>query len=253
MSEIPSPRTVAKVVYTVILVALLLWLLSGITSVQAGNVGVVTQFGKVTGRELQPGLNVKAPWPFQDVAVFSTQIQKDQTDASASSTDLQQVTTTVAVNYHVDRTQVSTIYQNIGVDYKERIIDPAIQESVKASTAKYNAADLITNRASVKDSVDKLLSDRVKPYGITVDAVSIVNFNFSAEFNAAIESKQVAQQKAEQAQYGLEQAQKDAQAQEAQKESLSDALLQKMAIEKWDGHMPQYVGSGSVFNIPLTK
>lgn len=236
-----------------IVLALILWGLTGIVIVPAGNVGVVTQFGKVTGREMGPGFNLKAPFPIQRSDVFSTQIQKEQTDAEAASTDLQNVTTTVAVNYHLDRNKVSDIYQNIGDDYKVRVIDPAIQETVKSTVAKFNAAELISNRQSVKDSVDSTLADRIKPYGIVIDAVSIVNFNFSGDFNKAIEEKQVAQQQAEQAQYNLQKAQLDAQAQESQKASLTDQILEQQAIAKWNGVMPQYVGSGSVFNIPLTK
>lgn len=231
----------------------LLWLTTIFVVVPAGNVGVVTQFGKVTGREMNPGLSFKAPWPIQSTDVFSTQIQKEQTDASAASTDLQDVTATVAVNYHLDNSKVSTIYQNIGDDYKGRIIDPAIQEVVKANVSKFNASELISNRQAVKDLIDKGLIDRVVPYGIVVDAVSIVNFNFSVQFNTAIEAKQVAQQQAQQAQFNLQKAQLDAQAQQSQKESLTAEILQKMAIEKWDGKMPQYVGAGSIFNIPLTK
>ena len=228
-------------------------LATSIVIIPAGNVGVITQFGKVTGREMIPGFNIKAPWPIQRVDVFSTQIQKDQVDAEAASTDLQNVTTTVAVNYHLDRAKVSDIYQNIGDDYKSRVIDPAIQETVKATVSKFNAAELISHRQQVKEEVDLSLAGRVLPYGVIIDAVSIVNFNFSAEFNRAIESKQVAQQQAEQAQYNLEKAQLDAQAQESVKASLTDQILEQQAIAKWDGKMPQYVGSGSVFNIPLTK
>lgn len=233
-------------------VAFLIILTGSFISVGAGETGVVTQFGKVTGRELQPGLSIVTPF-VQDVWIADTRIQKEQTDAEAASTDLQTVKATVAVNYHLDHGKVSSIYQNIGENYKDRVIDPAIQESIKATVSKFNAADLISNRQAVKDSADKVLADRLAPYGIIVDAVSIVNFDFSDDFNKAIEQKQVAQQQAEQAQYHLEQAQKDAQAQEAQKESLTPEILEQQAINKWDGKMPQYVGSGSVFNIPLTK
>ncbi len=237
----------------VIIVLAFLWLLTSIVIIPAGRVGVITQFGRVTGREMSPGFNVKAPWPIHSVHLFSTQIQKEQTDAEAASTDLQNVTTTVAVNYHLERTKLSEIYQNIGNDYKNRVIDPAIQETVKATVSKFNAAELISNRQAVKDSVDKSLAERVRPYGVIVDAVSIVNFNFSPEFNRAIESKQVAQQQAEQAQYNLQKAQLDAQAQESQKASLTDQILTQQAINKWDGKMPQYVGTGSIFSIPINK
>lgn len=235
-------------------VILFLWALSMIRIIGTGHVGVVTQFGKVTGRELDPGISLVAPWPFQNVWVTSTQIQKEQADADAASNDLQQISTTVVLNYHLERGSISAIYQNIGAEYKARIIEPAIQEAVKATTAQYSASDLLTKRADVKEATRNVLNSRLKPRGIEVDDLSIVNFSFSDEFNRAIESKQVAQQDAERAQFNLQKAELDAKAQEVQKNSLTQEILTKQAIDKWDGHMPQYVGGeGSVFGIPLNK
>ena len=234
-------------------IILLLLLLTSIVAIPAGEVGVVTQFGKVTGKELSPGLNTKLPWPIQSVEIFDTRVQKEQADATAASADLQTVNATVALNYHLQRDRISTIFQQVGPEFSGRVIDPAIQESIKATTAQFTAADLLTKRPEVKEKSLTVLTSRLEKYGIVVDDLSIVNFSFTDEFNKAIEAKQVAQQQAEQAQYHLEQAQKDAQAQAAQKDSLTTEILQKQAIEKWDGHMPQYLGSGAVFNIPLTK
>jgi len=184
---------------------------------------------------------------------LNIQVQKEQADAAASTSDLQDVTTTLALNYHLDPNHVRDIYTKIGTEYKLRIIDPAIQESFKATSAQYSATELLTKRPEVKEKVLAVLKARLETRDIIVDDVSIVNFQFSPEFTKAIEAKQVAQQQAEQANFHLQQAQKDAQAQEAQKTSLSPELLQKYAIDKWDGKMPTYIGSGSVFNIPLTK
>lgn len=230
------------------------WLLtSTFVIVQAGEVGVVAQFGKVTGREMHPGMNLKAPWPLQSVWTADTRIQKEQTDAASASADLQEVKSTVALNYHLEPGKVGQIFQTIGTEYKSRVVDPAIQESFKASTAKFTAAELITKRPEVKDAARKILEERLHPQGIIVDDLSIVNFDFSDEFNKAIEAKQVAQQQAERAQYNLDQAAKDAQAQALQKTSLSQELLTKMMIEKWDGKLPTYMGTNNVFGLPINK
>jgi len=243
-----------RYIYIGVVVLIFLWLITGsVISVGAGQIGVVTQFGRVTGRELNPGLSAKLPWPIQSVEIFDTRVQKEQSEVDAASQDLQEVKSTIALNYHLERDKVSSIFQGVGPEFADRLIAPAVQESFKATTAQYTAADLLAKRPEVKDKARQQLVDRLEKYGIMVDDLSIVNFNFSDEFNKAIEQKQIAQQQAEQAQYHLEQAEKDAQAQEAQKESLTAEILEKMAIDKWDGHMPQYVGSGSVFNIPLTK
>jgi regulator of protease activity HflC (stomatin/prohibitin superfamily) len=246
-------RATAKMIYFGILLVAVLWLITSLVVINAGKVGVVTQFGKVTGREIGPGLSLKAPWPIQGVTIFDTRIQKEQTNVAAASSDLQEIRSTIALNYHLDRGKVSTVYQTIGIDFNDKVIAPAIQEAFKATTASYTASELLTKRTLVKEASKKLMEERLGSLGIIVDDVSIVNFDFSEEFNKAIEAKQVAQQEAERASYKLEQAKKEAEAQAALNTSLTAEILQKQAIEKWDGKMPQYVGNGTVFNIPLTK
>jgi regulator of protease activity HflC (stomatin/prohibitin superfamily) len=228
-------------------------ILTSVVIVGAGERGVVTQFGKVTGRTLQPGFNIKAPWPIQGAWVESVQVQKEQVEASAASTDLQQVSSVLAVNYHLDGTKLTDIYINLSADYKNRIIDPAIQETFKAVTAKFTAAELLNKRAEVKVAADIMLKDRLDKYGIIVDDLSIVNFDFSTEFNKAIEQKQVSQQGAEQAQYNLQRAQLDAQAQQSQKTSLSPELIQKYFLDKWNGQLPTYMGTNNLMGIPINK
>jgi prohibitin 1 len=146
------------------------------------------------------------------------------------------------------------MHQTVGADYKGKLVSPALSEVFKGASAKYNAGELITNRSALKNDVYTQLRDRLGKYGISVEDVSITNFQFSPSFSKAIEDKQVAQQNAERAKFNLEAAKTNAEAQEAQSETLSQAYLQMQAIEKWDGKMPQYVGGeGSVFGIPLKK
>lgn len=241
----------------------LLWLLTAIVVVPTGDIGIVTQFGRVTGRELNPGFNIELPSPFQAATIFDTKVQKEQQEADAASSDLQNVGTTIAVNYHLENDKVDVLYQNIGVDYKSKVIDPAIQESVKSVTAQYNATELITNRPAVKDLTETALASRLKPYGIIVDATSIVNFSFSSDFNKAIEEKQVAsqnvlaeQQKLDQIKVQAEETVTQAQAQHDAntllQQSLSDQILEKLAIDKWDGHLPTtQTSTGTIFSLPL--
>ncbi len=232
---------------------ILSFIATGIVTIGTGKVGVVTQFGKVTGRELDPGVSFKAPFPIQAVQVFDTRIQKEQADAAAASSDLQVVHSTIAVNYHLERGKVSNIFQTVGPEFKERLIDPTIQEAFKATTAQFTASELLTKRPEVKDRAKKVLEERLHERGIFVDDLSIVNFDFSDEFNKAIEAKQVAQQEAEKAQYHLDQARKDAEAQEVQKNSLTQEILTKMFVEKWDGKLPTYMGTNNIFGLPVNK
>lgn len=239
------------VIVCVVLVIAVIGLFSGVRKIDTGKIGVVTQYGKVTGRELTEGLSVVAPYGLNDVATYDIKVQKEVADTHAATKDLQDVTAEVVLNYHLNRGEVSKVHQTVGVLYKDKVISPALSETFKSASAKYNASELITERAVLKKDVYDQLRERLGKYGIVVDDVSITNFKFSDSFAKAIEDKQVAQQNAERAKFNLEAAQTDAQAQAAQAETLSDNYLRKLAIDKWDGKMPQTVaGDGTVFSIP---
>jgi len=242
-----------KKVYLVgfLILFIIITIASSIRVIGTGSVGVVTQFGRVTGRELPEGLSVVAPWGINNVAVYDIKVQKEQVTSTAASKDLQDVSSQVVLNYNVERDSVSKLHQNIGTTYVDKIINPAINEVFKAASAEYTASELITKRSDLKNVAQKTLTQRLSPYGIDVSQLSIVNFKFSDNFSKAIEEKQVAQQNAERAKFNLEAARTDAQAQKAQSLTLTANYLQKQAIEKWDGKLPTYLGSGTVFNIPL--
>ena len=234
-----------------IIVIIAIGLFSGVRQVGTGQIGVVTQYGKVVGRELTEGLSLVAPYGLNDVSVYDIKVQKEVADTQASTKDLQDVTAEVVLNYRLNRGEVSKIHQTVGEYYKDKVITPALSETFKGASAKYNASELITERATLKKDVYDQLRERLGKYGIVVDDVSITNFKFSDSFASAIEDKQVAQQNAERAKFNLEAAQTDAQAQAAQAQTLSDNYLRKLAIDKWDGKMPSTVaGDGTVFSIP---
>ncbi len=235
-----------------IIILVVIWcVFSSIRQIGTGQIGVVTRFGKVTGRELGAGLHITLPFGIERITRYDVKVQKQTEEASAASKDLQDVGATLALNYHIEPNRISEIHRNIGVLYGPKLIDPALQEVFKATSAKFSAQELVTSRAEVKVDVTKLLKDRLEKYGIVVDDVSLVDFKFSPSFAKAIEEKQVAQQNAERSKFSLESAQIDAQAQQVQAQTLSPLFLQKQAIEKWDGKLPAYLGQDTVFNIPL--
>lgn len=235
-------------------VIILITVFTGVRKVGTGQVGVVTQYGRVTGRELGEGLAVVAPWGINNVARYDIKVQKETSNTQAATKDLQDVTAEVVLNYHLNRGDVSKIHKTIGTTYKDKIIFPALSETFKGASSKYNASELITERASLKKDVYEQLKSRLEKYGVRVDDVSITNFKFSDSFSKAIEDKQVAQQNAERAKFNLEAAQTDAQAQAAQSQTLSDQYLRKLAIDKWNGVMPDYVGGGGeVMSIPIKQ
>ena len=222
--------------------------------VGAGEIGVVTRFGEVK-RVAESGLNLKIPL-IEDVKIMETRVKKKETSSSAVTKDLQDVTTVVALNFSVDKDTALKLYKEVGLNYEENVIDPILHESVKVGTAQYDSESLITSRAEAKEKILKTVKDRLANYGIAVVDLNIVNLDFSATFNAAIEEKAVAQQQVEKAKQDLErtkveseqkitQAKAEAEAQRLQQETLTDLMVKKMFIEKWSGQMPQYVGDGN--------
>lgn len=218
-------------------VVFLIWLLfAGTVMVNTGEIGVLTRFGRVTGKQLGEGFHFKNP--FDHANKYDVKVQKDDAKAAAASKDLQDVHSTLVLNFRLEAEAVPDLHQKVGTDYKEKLIHPAIQEVFKASTAHFDATSLITDRPAVKSRALSLLTERLEKYGIKVIDLSITNFSFSQEFTAAIESKQVAQQNAERAKFNLEASKTDALAQKAQAASLSEFYLRKLFLEKWDGHLP---------------
>jgi len=229
----------------------------------AGQRGVVLNFGAVQNEVLGEGLHFRIPI-MQKVVPVDVRVQKTESEAAAASMDLQDVSSKVALNYHIIPDKANTVYQTIGVSFKERIIDPAVQEVVKAVTAKYTAEELITKRPAVSDAMKSTLTERLLAHHIAVDAFSIVGFSFSKIFMEAIESKQTAEQLALKAKRDLQRIKIEAEqkitAAKAEAESLriqranisADLIeLRKVeanlrAIDKWNGILPQVTGGGAV-------
>ena len=255
-----GPLRTALIIVAVLLFFLILkpWVQIG-----AGERGIVLNFGAVQPVVLGEGLHFRIPM-MQRIVMMDVKVQKATTDATASSSNLQEVSSTVAINYHVIPDKVNIVYQSIGVEFKERIIDPAVQEVVKAVSARYSAEDLITKRSAVSDAMKSTLTERLLVHNIAVDAFSIVGFSFSKIYMDAIESKQTAEQLAMKAQRDLERikiegeqkitsAKAEAEALRLQRENISRDLIELRkieanlkAIEKWNGILPNVTGAGAV-------
>ncbi|HEV2877021.1 MAG TPA: prohibitin family protein [Nitrososphaeraceae archaeon] len=207
-------RIIIPVIVGIIIVSVLA--ISSVRIVDAGNRGILVQFGNVaTDNSLDEGIHFVIP--FRDnVVQMEVRTQKIVESATSASKDLQDVSTQVALNYHVNPDRAQVLYQQLGPDYANRVIVPAIQESVKQVTARFNAEELITKRETVKNQIEEQITARLAAYNIIVDAVSITEFQFSDLFKSAIEAKVAAQQRALQAQNDLRRIQIEAQQNEAQ-------------------------------------
>lgn len=195
-------------------VFVLITIIGGIVTTPAGHVNIVLQFGKVVGTKGE-GLSFKMPI-IENVVTMSLQTQLYTEQASAASKDLQDVNTTVAINYKVDPIYVAELYRTLGVNYIDKIAAPAVQEVVKEITARYNAEDMILRRADVKNDITNSLSQRLRERGIITETVNITDFKFSPVFTTAIESKVSAVQAVLEAQNKLERIKVEAQQAQAQ-------------------------------------
>ncbi|MER2079985.1 MAG: prohibitin family protein [Ruminococcus sp.] len=254
-----------KVIIPVIAVlAVLIVAINSFVVVEAGHTGVVVTLGAVNEGVLQEGMHLKAPF-VQDVVKIDNRIQKLEVKTEAFSKDLQSVDTVLAINYRVDTSKSYSIYKNIGADYENVLVIPAVNEVLKAITATYTAEESVTNRALISDGLIEGLNEKLNDIGLYVTDVNIIDFDFSDAFITAIEEKQVAQQqllKAEtEKQTKITNAEADAEAvkikadaeakaNETIAKSLTDQVIENKKIEKWDGELPQVQGgSGTIIDI----
>ena len=261
--------------------------------VESGHVGVVRTLGQVQPVALEEGFHPKKPF-VDDVVELDVRLRKAESDASAASGDLQVVNTQVAVQYSLSGDMMPRVYQKIGpraAVVETNVIYPAILESVKAVTAKYTAEELVTKRADVKLQIQEAIEANVNTTLAQKDAtgavmlanVAITDFEFSDEFNNAIEEKVRAEQEALKAEnekvrrvtqaeaaaaertlaadaeaYQIEvESKARAEAIRREAEALKDnpSLIQLRIAEKWDGQLPQFTGGGAIplLNVDAVK
>jgi len=267
---------IAAAVVTIIVIIVIL--AESIVIVEAGHRGVVLYLGAVENRVLGEGVHFIAPF-IEQVVPMEVRTQKFQAEASAASNDLQEVQTVIALNYRIDPTEANKIYQILGVNYADRVISPTIQESVKASVAKFNAEELITKRETAKSVIANAIRNTLAANNIQTQNVFITDFKFSEAFATQIEQKVVAFQKyltelnnlrsvSVVANQSVAQAEGQARATAARAGGESQAIkiitsqlrespeyLQWQAISKWNGQMPYALGSSGFpfFQLPTPK
>lgn len=245
------------IIAAVILLAVVILAANCITIVEAGHTGVIVTLGKVNDGVLQEGIHFKAPF-VQKVVKIDNRITKLEVQTEAFSKDLQTVTTTLAINYRVDTSKSFSIYKNIGADYETVLVTPAVNEVLKATTAKYTAEESVTNRALISDGLVEGLNEKLNSIGLYVTDVNIINFDFSEAFITAIEEKQVAQQKLLKSETDKQTAiinaeanaetiritaEAEAKANQIINDSLTKNVIEYNKVEKWNGELPKVTGS----------
>lgn len=272
-----------KLVATLIVLALVLvTVFSSFTVVPAGHTGVVVTMGRVSESVLQEGIHFKIPF-VQEIVQIDNRIVKLEVSTEAFSKDLQTVTTVLAVNYRISKSMSYSIYKEVGADFEAVLVSPAVNEVLKAVVAQYTASDLVASRSEVSVKLDENLNGKLNARGIYIEDLNIIDWDFSPEYIAAVEAKQVAEQnliktrteqeqqiiiaeaeaqkkvisaqadsdsaviaaKAEAERIRIE-ADATAEANQVIAQSLSDAVLRYQTLEKWDGVLPRVsLGSGT--------
>ncbi len=253
-----------SIISGLIAIIILIVVVFSATTVASGYRGVLLQLGAVKPTILSEGFHFKIPF-IQTVQPIEVRVQKEESSQTAASKDLQMVTANVAVNYSANPQAVNKLYQEVGLDYRSRIVDPAIAESLKAVTAQYTAEELISKRPEVSAQVKDMLEVKLSKYYMILEEINIKEFAFSEEFNKAIESKQTAEQNALRAQRDLERIKIEAEQKVAQAGAEAEALrlkkqevtpeliqlkqieVQEKALEKWDGRLPSVTGGATPF------
>ena len=270
--EYSALKTVTPIIGIVL--AIVLVVLSCVSYVPTGYTGILTTFGKVhEDVTLEAGINFHSPW--DRVITMDNREQRDAFALEAFSKDIQQVGIQGSVNYNIDKSTAMRLYRDVGVEYVTILVNPRIQEDVKIVIAKYTAENLVANRQAMSDQIYDLLKSELAPKGINIISLAIENIDFTDQYEAAIEAKQVATQEKQRAQTQQEQqtmeatqkaereriaaqaaadvekinadarayaikAEADAQA-EANKKinaSLTNELINYNQVNRWDGKLP---------------
>ncbi len=262
---------VAKIVWRVVLAIAIIWLLfASIFTVWVGERSFTVRFGKINSQVYSEWIHLKNPLLDKVVSMSVKSNRFDRVVASASK-DLQNVTTDVTLTYALQDKQLTTLYKEVGTQstIEDVLVAPTIQESIKAATAKFTAEELITKRTEAKGLMVDLLKAKLEAKGVLVQDLNITNFNFSEQFNVAIESKVTAEQEAlksknelekvkYQAQQSIERAKAEAEAIKIQAQAITSqwgaAYVQLKWIEKWNGALPTYsLGENTQFLMDMTK
>ena len=245
----------------------IVFIFESFTIVSPGHVGVQVTLGEVNPTSLTEGVHFVNP--ISSVRNVDVRLQRAELKgASAGTKDLQQVHTDIVVNFRLSGNKVPHIYKEFGLNVDDKVLGPAINESFKAVTAKYNSEELITKRDEVSQNITQHIKDKVTQFDIIVTNVSLVNFGFSKNYQDAIEAKVTATQAKLKAEQDLERVKVEAASRIAQAEGEAKAIaiqasaiqsqggqayVQLQAIDKWDGKLPNTMLGNNIPFINVTK
>ncbi|MDL2331032.1 prohibitin family protein [Odoribacter sp. OttesenSCG-928-A06] len=218
--------------------------LNGFYTIDTGERGVVLRFGRLTGI-VSEGLNLKIPF-VDHVEKLSVRDHNLTMKSEVSSSDIQTIAVEVGLVYSLNPQKIDKIYQTYGKNIEQTLVRPTLSEKINAIIAEYPIEAFVEKRAEISNRINTAFASQVDGSGILVKSLLITNHDFSSEFNKAIEDKKIAEQGALTAKFTLDRMKLEAEAQKIKQASLSAMVLQEMAINKWDGKMPQYFSGANL-------
>lgn len=249
---------VAGVVTVLILFVIAVLLCNPIVVVGVGQRGVKVTLGKVSPESLGEGMHFIMPY-IQRIAKMDVKTQKYTTQTHVYTKDIQQAKISYVVNYNLVADSAYRMYQEVGMDYVSKVINPVLEGTIKDVIGKWNAQDLVANREEATNDILAKLKDQLTERYVNVTDFQIIDIGYSEVFERAIESKVTAEQDALKAKNKTVQIQEEAKQKvisaEAEAKSMSiranaltqnKALVEYEAVQKWNGILPQYMMGNSV-------
>ena len=262
----PKPKTIVAIV---ILLIIFIFFWGTFVIVPAGHRGVVLWWGSVEKRVMGEGLNFEAPMAERVIKVDVRVQPHPFKEIDGASKEYQMVKLSGMMNFHIDPAYVNDLYQKVGLDFANKVIDPAFNDFVKEVVPNYLITEILPKREEIRKRAMIKLGENLARYHIIVDDIYFANIRFTPDYEKAIEAKQIAQQQVETQRQILAQreieaqqkiatakgeaesilvvAQGQAKANDALSRSISPILVQYKSIERWNGILPQVSGGA----IPL--
>ena len=203
------------------LVLLLILLFASVVSVPTGHVGVLTLFGRVTGETLGEGMHVINP--LKSVQRLSIQTQSVKESASVPSNEGLILALDTSLLFHLDRSKAAEVYQKVGANYAEKIVEPTLRAAIRAATSAHTANALYTNaRELVQQQIQEELIAQLAPRGVVIENVLLRDVQLPAMLKSSIEAKQQAEQDALRMSFILQKEKQEAERKRIEAQGIAD-------------------------------
>jgi prohibitin 1 len=202
-------------------IAVFLLLLWSVTSIPTGNVGVLTLFGRVTGETLSEGIHLINP--LKSVQKLSVQTQSVKESANVPSNEGLILALDTSLLFHLDKNKAAYVFQTVGDNYAEKIVEPTLRAAIRAATSAHTANALYTNaRELVQQQIQDELATQLAPRGVVVEAVLLRDVQLPAMLKSSIEAKQQAEQDALRMSFILQKEKQEAERKRIEAQGIAD-------------------------------